>query len=99
MNTDPRLWLVCYDVADDKRRTKVYKTLRGFGDHLQYSVFRCALSPMQLGRLRTELEAVIAPAEDQVLMVLLGHAESRKSWRTITIGRAVEAPSRKARII
>ena len=37
-------YIVTYDICDDARRTAVYKALRGFGDHLQYSVFRCDLS-------------------------------------------------------
>ena len=40
-------YFVTYDISDDTRRTAVFKTLRGFGDHLQYSVFRCDLSPRQ----------------------------------------------------
>ena len=99
MNVAPRLWLVCYDIADDKRRTKVYKTLRAYGEHLQFSVFRCALSPMQFARLRAELDEVVAPGEDQVMMVLLGNADSPKSWRTVVVGRPLGAPERKARII
>ena len=34
-------YLVCYDICDDKRLKKVFKAMRGFGDHLQYSVFEC----------------------------------------------------------
>lgn len=26
-------FLVCYDICDDRRLAKVYKTMRGFGDH------------------------------------------------------------------
>jgi len=37
------VYLVCYDVADDKRLRKTYKKMRGFGDPVQYSVFRCEL--------------------------------------------------------
>ena len=32
-------YLVCYDVCEDKRLRAVHKTMRDFGDHLQYSVF------------------------------------------------------------
>lgn len=99
MNVAPKLWLVCYDISDDKRRTRIYKTLRGYGDHLQYSVFRCALSPMRLARLRAALEELVKPSEDQVLFVMLGVADSHRSWRTIVLGRPMAPPERKARII
>ena len=29
-------FLVCYDIGDDKRLKKVFKTMRDFADHLQY---------------------------------------------------------------
>jgi len=39
-----RLYIIMYDIADDKRLRLVFKIMRGYGDHLQYSVFRCELS-------------------------------------------------------
>ena len=41
-----RLYLVAYDICDPKRLRKVFKTMRGFGEHLQFSVFQCDLTPM-----------------------------------------------------
>jgi CRISPR-associated endonuclease Cas2 len=38
-------YLVAYDIADPKRLQRVHRTMRGYGDPLQYSVFRCILSP------------------------------------------------------
>ncbi len=32
-------YIVCYDIANDKRLRKVFKTCGNFGDHLQFSVF------------------------------------------------------------
>lgn len=67
-----RHYLVTYDVSDDKRRTQVFKTLHGFGDHAQYSVFFCELSDQELVQLRGRLRAAIHHKEDQVLIVDLG---------------------------
>ncbi|MFO0762685.1 MAG: CRISPR-associated endonuclease Cas2, partial [Byssovorax sp.] len=33
-------YVVAYDVCDPKRLRQVHKTMRGFGDALQLSVFR-----------------------------------------------------------
>ena len=44
-------YLVAYDVSDDKRRTGIFKTLMGNGDHVQFSVFLCDLSDLELARL------------------------------------------------
>ncbi|MEK7751294.1 MAG: CRISPR-associated endonuclease Cas2, partial [Acidobacteriota bacterium] len=37
-------YLVSYDIADDKRLRQVFKTMRAYGDHLQFSVFECQLT-------------------------------------------------------
>ena len=70
-------YLVCYDIADDKRLRKVFKTMRAFGDHLQFSVFECQLTPSDLIRCRTLLAQLINHDEDQVLFVHLGPADGR----------------------
>ena len=42
-------YLVCYDISNDRRLRKVFKTCRNYGDHLQYSVFECDLSEAEDG--------------------------------------------------
>lgn len=63
-------YLVAYDVADDKKRAKVAKCLEGFGERLQYSVFRTFLSARALARLRWELGRRMSQ-EDGLLIVHL----------------------------
>ena len=70
-------YLVCYDICDDKRLRKVFQIMRKFGDHLQYSIFECQLTAMDLVRCRAELAKAINQKEDQVLFVNLGPAEGR----------------------
>lgn len=70
-------YLVCYDIANDKRLRKVFKTCRNYGDHLQYSVFECDLSDSELVRLEHELGQIIHHDQDQVLFVELGASERR----------------------
>ncbi len=52
-------YLVTYDITDPKRLHAVYKVMRGFGDHLQLSVFRCELTARQLVDLKQALLAVV----------------------------------------
>lgn len=47
----PMLWLVCYDVADNKRRQKLVKLLEQRGQRVQYSVFECPLEEKELRQL------------------------------------------------
>lgn len=76
-------YLVCYDIADDKRLRRVFKTCRNYGEHLQYSVFECDLDPSEKIGLESELRDLIDHTKDQVLFVALGPAEGR-GQRVIT---------------
>lgn len=70
-------FLVCYDIRDDKRLRRVFRTMRDFGDHLQYSIFECQLNAIDLARCRHALSQIIKHTEDQVLFVDLGPTEGR----------------------
>jgi CRISPR-associated protein Cas2 len=81
-------YLVCYDISDDKRLVKVYKTMRGFGDRIQYSVFECQFTPADLVRCRHRLSEIIDHRADQVLFVDLGPVEGRGERVITALGRA-----------
>jgi CRISPR-associated protein Cas2 len=70
-------FLVTYDICNDRRLAQVHKTMRGFGDHLQYSVFECQLSRADLASCRSRLSAIIDRKKGQVLFVDLGPVEGR----------------------
>ncbi|MGH9340596.1 MAG: CRISPR-associated endonuclease Cas2 [Acidobacteriota bacterium] len=80
-------YLVCYDICDDKRLRKVFKTMRNYGDHLQYSVFECQLTPTDLVRCRSELSEIIHHDQDQVLFINLGPAEGRGDRVITALGK------------
>ncbi|MGA2147836.1 MAG: CRISPR-associated endonuclease Cas2 [Bryobacteraceae bacterium] len=88
-------YLVCYDVCDDKRLRKVFQAMRNYGDHLQYSVFECQFTGLDLARCRAELSRIINHKEDQVLFVNLGPAEGRGDRVITALGKpysALDAP-------
>lgn len=70
-------YLVCYDIANDKRLKKVFKVCKNHGTHLQFSVFESDLTPRERTAFERELKAIIKHDEDQVLFVALGPAEGR----------------------
>ena len=80
--------LVCYDISDDKRLRHVFRTMRDWGDHLQYSIFECQLTPMDLARCRNELSEIINHRDDQVLFVDLGPTEGRGDRVIAALGQA-----------
>ena len=88
-------YLVTYDITDDKRLRKVFQLMRGFGDHLQYSVFECQLTAADLVRLRAQLAEIIHLREDQVLFVDLGPAIGRGERVITSLGKPytpIDAP-------
>lgn len=89
-----RHYLVTYDIADDKRRTAVFKTVQAFGDHAQYSVFFCELSDRELVQLRSRLRGIVHHRDDQVLILDLGQARRPLEQGLEAIGRGYTPPSR-----
>jgi CRISPR-associated protein Cas2 len=65
-----RWWLVTYDVREPKRLRKAAKHMEGYGERMQYSVFRCWLTDRDAERLRWELTAMLE-SEDDVLLIPL----------------------------
>ena len=60
------LYIIAYDISSDKRRTKVHKTLSGFGHWTQYSLFECYLDEKEYLQLRQRLDKTISEDEDTV---------------------------------
>lgn len=88
-------YLVSYDIADPKRLRLVFKFLRNFGDHLQFSVFECQLTPRDLVACRAGLSEIIHHGEDQVLFVDLGPTAGRGDRVITALGKPysnVDAP-------
>jgi CRISPR-associated protein Cas2 len=92
-------YIVTYDISHDDRRNNVFKTLRGYGDHIQYSVFRCDLSDSERVTLIAALHPLIEHAEDQILMIDLGPVDGRASTCVNAIGRRYLAPERTVVVI
>lgn len=61
-------YVICYDITDPKRWRKVYKKMHGYGRRLQYSIFRCRLTKIEIEKLRWELEKELT--EDDKLLIL-----------------------------
>jgi CRISPR-associated protein Cas2 len=58
--------LVSYDIPDDKRRDRICKTLKDYGERVQYSVFECLLNKEVLGRMVERLLKIIKEEEDSL---------------------------------
>lgn len=71
------VYLIAYDIMCTKRYRRVYKAMCGHGEPLQYSVFRCELTDMELQQLKDILWPVLNLDEDRVMIVDLGPTEGR----------------------
>ncbi len=92
-------YIVTYDISDDDRRNKVFTVLRGYGDHIQYSVFRADLSDSERISMVAELHSLIDHNYDQVLLFDLGPVDGRAANCVDAIGRRYIAPERTVVVI
>ena len=93
------VYLVCYDIADPKRLRKVHRATEDRGDRIQYSVYQCMLTPLQLTSLRADLLDLIEPAVDQVLFVHLGPRSGLTYDRIESLGRAYLPPEHRSYVV
>jgi CRISPR-associated protein Cas2 len=53
------LFVVAYDISDDRRRTRIHKLLCGYGDWTQYSLFECWLTKQQRLELHVKMKKLL----------------------------------------
>jgi CRISPR-associated protein Cas2 len=92
--TARRRYLISYDVADDRRRSRIHDACRQHGDRTQYSVFVAELDDREFVRLRAEIEAIVHRSDDQVLFADLGPADRDSGQIIASLGRPYQPPVR-----
>ncbi|MFN7972067.1 MAG: CRISPR-associated endonuclease Cas2 [Acidobacteriota bacterium] len=92
-------WVVAYDISDPKRLRSVYHVMRGYGVHVQLSVFECDLSAAHRISLESDLLAVMNAREDQVLFYDLGPTEGLSEDRIQYLGRPHNPVRREPRVV
>lgn len=65
------LMVVCYDIADDRRRLKVSKLLENYGRRVQKSIFECRLDGNRQRELQNRMGRLIKAGQDQVVYYVL----------------------------
>lgn len=90
---------VSYDISDNRRLRLVYQYMRGRGNHVQYSVFRCELSDTERARLILGLAELIDHDADQVLLIDAGPVEGRGAECVQALGRPFVTTARRAVIV
>lgn len=95
---DEHLYLVTYDICDDKRWRRVFKLMKGYGEWLQLSVFQCRLSRRGHAELVQLLDGIINHHVDALLIIDIGPADKVKP-RVISLGDKFDPVARAPIIV
>ena len=93
-----RLYIVTYDIVSRHRWRKVFRTMEGYGEWLQLSVFQCRLTARRRVEMVAALDTLIHHGDDHVLIVDLGRAD-RVSPRIESLGKRFDAVAREPIIV
>lgn len=94
-----RCYLVSYDITSPKRWRKVFKTMKGYGEHWQYSVFFCILKDIDRVRMQSALEEHMNLKEDQTIIIDLGPDEKAARESAVVLGLPLDEADERAVII
>jgi CRISPR-associated protein Cas2 len=87
------IYIITYDITDNKRRTRVYKKLRGVGEAIQYSVFQCSLDKRELLHLKADLWEMLNLKEDRLVVIDVGPQDGRGPLALDSWGKSLEEPA------
>ena len=96
--SDERLYIIAYDISDDRRWRRVFKTVQGYGAWIQLSVFQCRLSKRRRAELEARLRELIKVGEDHVLLIDVGPAD-KIELAIASLGKTFSKIEREATVI
>ena len=73
---DRNRYLVAYDIRNPRRLRRVHRVATDYGEPLQYSVFVCDLTSVELIRLRRDLLEEMKATEDSIGIFDLAHPQA-----------------------
>ena len=95
---DEHLYIIAYDISDQKRWRSIFKLLHGYGEWLQLSVFQCRLSRRRHAHLVAMLDEIIHHKKDHVMVLDLGLSDKVKP-RVVSLGKNFQPVEKEAIII
>ncbi len=60
------LVMISYDIVEDKKRLKLMKFLKDYGERVQKSVFECNLTQRDYQKVKSGVEEIIDDKKDRV---------------------------------
>ena len=95
---DEHLFIVTYDISDQRRWRRVFKAMHGYGEWIQLSLFQCRLSRRRSAELETRLRELVKNGEDHVLLIDVGPAD-RIELAMESIGKTFSKIERRAIVV
>lgn len=95
---EERLYIVTYDISDQKRWRRVFKIMKGYGQWLQLSVFQCRLTARRRADMAARLDRAIKSNDDHIIIVDVGPAD-RIDPRVESLGKSFQSTKREAIIV
>ncbi len=80
-----QLYLIAYDISQNKARNKAADLLAQYGERINLSVFECMLTQKQKDQIIDQLEAMINPKTDSIRIYFICNQCYSKS---IVLGRS-----------
>ncbi|MCW2952789.1 MAG: hypothetical protein JWQ48_1959 [Conexibacter sp.] len=90
---DRTRYLLAYDIRDQRRLRRVHRVATDFGEPLQYSLFVCDLTQVELSRFKSALLDEMKTTEDSVSIFDLGAPAGRGVKCIEFIGRRRKLPT------
>ncbi|KGM93040.1 CRISPR-associated endonuclease Cas2 (plasmid) [Clostridium botulinum] len=75
------MYLVSYDIVNDKKRTKLHKLLKNYGVRNQFSVFECNLDDKKYVELVYKINNIKVEAGDSIMIYPLCYSCKSKIVR------------------
>lgn len=63
------LYVISYDISDDKERRKISEIISDFGVRVQYSVFECYLKREQIEKLIEQIKNEFTESGDDSILI------------------------------
>lgn len=77
------MYLISYDISENKRRNKIFKELKNYGRHVQFSVFECEIDKKRYRQLYASLLHLMDGCEEGNIRIYQICANCRKTIYTI----------------
>ncbi|MFZ2470995.1 MAG: CRISPR-associated endonuclease Cas2 [Methanothrix sp.] len=92
-------FVVSYDIREKKRLCRVHRLMKGFGEPVHYSVFRCDLTQRGKVEMVAALTDLIAADEDRVMIIDMGPVDGMVKERIEFLGVHADKKEQGGKII